>query len=229
MAPENSVAARHSSCLAGRRPIRRPIGTSGAGQYWKQESGPLWRICRRSTGLPLVARFAEQKAKQRRQSGERLRAIKEWRREMERRRSAASTMPPRQRLIAATDATRNRAQTFGATPNAAILKRSGQGGPYNMTPPAVPGSIFFPGPEGRGDGRELPQRRWRRSGLRHPGGLCLVAAPARGASAGRHAEPQDRCLAGARRTPMPFAELPEPRRQLRRCRERPRETLAADR
>ena len=53
----------------------------------------------------------------------------------------------RQRLIAATDATRNRAQTFGTTPNAAILKRSGQGGPYNMTPPAVPGSIFFPGPK----------------------------------------------------------------------------------
>ena len=53
----------------------------------------------------------------------------------------------RQRLIAATDATRDRAQTFGATPNAAILKRSGQGGPYNMTTPAVPGSIFFPGPK----------------------------------------------------------------------------------
>ena len=52
-----------------------------------------------------------------------------------------------QRLAAATDATRNRAQTFGATPNAAILKRSGQGGPYNMTAPAVPGSIFFPGPK----------------------------------------------------------------------------------
>jgi len=53
----------------------------------------------------------------------------------------------RGRLNAATDATRERAQTFGATPNDRILKREGRDGPYDLPVSAVPSQIFFPGPK----------------------------------------------------------------------------------
>jgi len=53
----------------------------------------------------------------------------------------------RGRLNAATDATRERAQTFGATPNDRILRREGRDGPYDLPVSAVPDQIFFSGPK----------------------------------------------------------------------------------
>jgi len=53
----------------------------------------------------------------------------------------------RGRLSAATEATRQRHETFDATPNDRILKRQGRDGPYDLPVSAVPGQIFFPGPK----------------------------------------------------------------------------------
>ena len=51
----------------------------------------------------------------------------------------------RERLKAATEATKARAQTFGGN---AMLRRQGESGPYNMTDAAVPGRVFVAGPRG---------------------------------------------------------------------------------
>jgi len=53
----------------------------------------------------------------------------------------------RGRLSAATDATRQRHETFDATPNDRLLRRQGRDGPYDLPVSAVPGQIFFPGPK----------------------------------------------------------------------------------
>lgn len=53
-----------------------------------------------------------------------------------------------ERLRAASDATRTRAQTFGAQPLKSIMRKEGQGGPYQMAEAAVPSRIFTSGPSG---------------------------------------------------------------------------------
>lgn len=52
------------------------------------------------------------------------------------------------RLRAATEATRNRAQTFNAEPMKGVLRRQGQQGPYNLRETAVPAKIFHHGDTG---------------------------------------------------------------------------------
>jgi hypothetical protein len=53
-----------------------------------------------------------------------------------------------QRLQAATEATRQRAQTFNADPYKGILRREGAYGPFKMKDSAVAQKIFHPGPTG---------------------------------------------------------------------------------
>jgi hypothetical protein len=53
-----------------------------------------------------------------------------------------------QRLRAATDATRERAQTFGAQPLKSVLQRPATNAPYNLREAAVPAKIFHPGDTG---------------------------------------------------------------------------------
>ncbi|MCG5235302.1 hypothetical protein [Xanthobacter oligotrophicus] len=52
------------------------------------------------------------------------------------------------RLKEASAATRDRAQTFGASPVREVTRRSGQDGPYHMADAAVPAKVFQPGPKG---------------------------------------------------------------------------------
>jgi hypothetical protein len=54
----------------------------------------------------------------------------------------------RERLTAATDSTRERAQTFNRGTPAAITRREGQTGPYRIGDAAVPGKVFVSGPKG---------------------------------------------------------------------------------
>lgn len=54
----------------------------------------------------------------------------------------------RDRLIAASEATKQRAQTFGRGPVGDVLRRSGSEGPYNVPSSAVAERFFRPGPQG---------------------------------------------------------------------------------
>jgi len=56
-----------------------------------------------------------------------------------------------ERLREATDATKQRAQTFGRGPVGDTLRRSGQEGPFNVPSSVVPQKFFRPGPRGYQD------------------------------------------------------------------------------